>query len=355
MNLVFLSAFLILLSFPIISSFAAETTDTPTTLSVVLTSNAPYVYQDQDGYTYVVGSVKNTNTLTAVTNVMIQATFYDDVSQAPLEIVKGGTVLDVIPAKGTSPYVIKSNSPNPKITQAAVFLDKFDPSQSKSKLLSIELSDVFVDGNLVFSGILKNGPAPADDANVYVAFYDSFDPPRLLDVRTIPIGKMAPEQESSFEFNDAINPRAVSFTLFSESDVFYSDSVNHKVPAPEALTKRVTISDVSITDVNGKPLSKISLGTYVKIQSHSLIELSPDDTSLEIPYTYYVQIKESGEKPYVEFIGTYDGRYVGQGKQSQSVDWIPEKKGLYYIETFVWDRSNIPIAEPGPIALILVN
>ena len=347
--------FLILLSFPIISSFAAEVTDTPTTLSVVLTSNAPYVFQDDEGYTYVVGSVKNTGQQTAVTNVSIQARFYDDVSQAPLEIVRGGTVLDVIPAKGTSPYVIKSNSPNPKITQASVFLEKFDSSQSKSKLLSVELSDVFVDGNLVFSGLLKNGPAPASDANVYAAFYDSFDPPRLLDVRTIPIGAMAPGQESPFEFNGAINPMAVSLTLFSESDVFYSDTINTKIPEPEVLTKRVIISDVSITDVDGKSLSEIPLGTTVKIQSNSLIELSPDNTSAEIPYTYYVQVKESGDKPYVEFIGKYDGRYVGDKEQSQSVDWIPEKKGLYYVETFVWDRDNIPIAEPGPIALILVS
>ncbi|QUC64866.1 hypothetical protein NsoK4_00860 [Nitrosopumilus sp. K4] len=354
MKIAFLSVLFILLAFPVSSSFSAEVTDTSPTLAVSLTSDAPYVFQDKDGYTYVVGSVKNKDQQTAVTNVSIQATFYDDINPAPLEIVKGGTVLDVIPAKGTSPYIIKSNSPNPKITQASVFLETFDSSQPKSKLLTVDLSELFVDGNLVLSGTLKNGPAPASDANVYLVLYDSFEPPRILDVRTIPVGEMNPNQESSFEFNDTINPRAVSIALFSESDVFYSDFVNAKIPQPDVMTKLVTISDVSVTDTLGNNLSQIPLGTTVKIQSNSWIELSSEHSG-EIPYTYYVQVKESGEPPYVEFVGKYDGRYVGEGKQTQSVDWIPEKKGLYFVETFVWDRDNIPIADKGPIILILVN
>lgn len=340
--------------FPISSGYS-QVYDNQPTLSVKLTSDSPYVYQDEGGYAVVVGSVENTNPLTAVTNVKLRVTFYDDVSFTPIEIVQGKTVLEVIPSLGKSPYMIRSNTPNPQITQATVSLQTFDSSTSKSKLLTLESTDIFVDDHLVFFGIMTNGPAPATNANVYLAFYDAFAPPRILSISTISIGEIEPNEKIQFEFNDKINPRSVGFTLFSESDIFYSDFIDVKIPGPEILTKRVTISDVSVTDLQGNNLPEIELGSTVKIQSNSWIELSPDHTSNEIPYRYYVQIKESGEKPYVEFIGKYDGRYIGEGSQSQSIDWIPEKKGVFFIETFLWDRSNIPIADPGPIAIIIVN
>ena len=337
------------------SSAFSQVTDTEQTLSVVLTSDSPYLYQDEDGYTVVVGYVENNNSLSAVTNVQIQANFYDDLSFTPLEIAEGSTILEVIPSNGKSPYVIKSTTPNPQITQTNVFLQTFSSSTSKSKLLSLESTDIYVDENLVFSGILKNGPAPIKDANVYLAFYDTFEPARILDVATIPIGEMNSGEQFYFEFKEKINPRSVGFMLFSESDIFYSDFIDIKIPPPEILTKLVTISDVSVTDSSGKNLSEIKFGSTVKLHSNSFVEFSPNQVSNEIPYTYYVQIKESGKKPYVEFIGKYDGRYIGEGSQSQSIDWIPENKGLFFIETFVWDRNNIPISEPGPVVIILVT
>jgi hypothetical protein len=57
----------------------------------------------------------------------------------------------------------------------------------------------------------------------------------------------------------------------------------------------------------------------------------------------------------VEFLGKFDGRFIGTGSQSIAIDWIPENSGVYFIETFVWDRNNVPISEKGPIVLIVVN
>jgi hypothetical protein len=59
--------------------------------------------------------------------------------------------------------------------------------------------------------------------------------------------------------------------------------------------------------------------------------------------------------PTVEYIEKFDGRFIGNGLELQSLDWIPEKKGLFFIETFLWDRNNIPLAAQGPFVLILVN
>jgi len=71
--------------------------------------------------------------------------------------------------------------------------------------------------------------------------------------------------------------------------------------------------------------------------------------------THIIYKSKNLENPYVEYIGKYDGRFIEDGLQSQTIDWIPEKSGLFFIETFVWDRSNIPLSEQGPFVLINVK
>ncbi|MCE9618163.1 MAG: hypothetical protein K8Q88_07400 [Nitrosarchaeum sp.] len=359
MKKIILSIFLILILFPISSGFSAEYYDNPPTLSAVLTSDSPFVYQDDEGYTVVVGAVENTSTLTSITDVRVHVNFYDDVSTEPLEIIEGGTILEVIPPLGKSPYMIRTNSSNADITQVSVSLDGFNSSPSKSKQLTVELSDIVLDDTLHFSGVLKNGAAPINNTNVYLAFYDNFDPPRIVGVSTIPIGAVKSNEMINFNFNEKIQTSfvgfPVGFLLFSESDVFYSDSVDVKIPKSDITTRLVTISDVSVLDSQGKPLSEINVGSTVKIQSKAWIQFSADQKSNETPYSYYVQVKQSGKTPFVEFIGKYDGRYIGAGSQSQSIDWIPENDGLFFIETFVWDRNNIPIANQGPVVLVVVK
>jgi hypothetical protein len=355
MKKILLSVFLILVLFPISSGFSQKT-DTLSTLSVVLTSNEAYVYKDDEGYTVVVGAVENRSNLTSITDIRVRVNFYDDYSSQPLEITEGQTILEVIPPLGKSPYMIRSNSSNPDITHVSVSLrDGFHTSPSKSNQLTVELSDIVLDNTLHFSGVLKNGAAPINNTNVYLAFYDVFNPPRIVGVYTISIGNVQSNETINFSFNEKIQTSAVGFILFSESNVFYSDPINIKIPESEASTRLVTISNVSVLDYQGKALSEIKVGSTVKIQSESWIQFSADQKSDETPYTYYVQIKQSGKTPFVEFIGKYDGRYIGAGRQLQSIDWIPENDGLFFIETFVWDRNNIPIADQGPIVLIVVK
>lgn len=355
MNKIILSIFLILILFPISSGFSQKT-DTLPTLSVVLTNDTPFVYKDDEGYTVVVGAVENTSTLTSITDVRVRVNFYDNFSTQPLEIAEDESLLEVIPPLGKSPYVIRSNSPNPNITQVSVSLGEgFHPSPSKSNQLSIELSDIVLDDTLHFSGILKNGAAPINNTNIYLAFYDVFNPPRIVGVSTISVGNVESNEMVNFSFNEKIQTSAVGFILFSESNVFYSDPMDIKIPKSETSTRLVTISNVSVLDYQGKTLSEINVGSTVQIQSESWIQFSADQKSDETPYTYYVQVKKSGTTPSVEFLGKYDGRYIGAGKQLQSLDWIPENSGLFFIETFVWDRNNIPIANQGPVILIVVK
>lgn len=355
MQKIILSIFLILILIPFTQGFSQEYYDNTPTLSVSLNNDTPFVYQDSEGYTVVVGMVENNDSKSAVTNVRIQVNFYDNLDPSPIDSTIGGTTLEVIPPNGKSSYSIRSSSPNSEITQASVTLLGFDSSEGKQKGLSVYSSDVFLDSSFKLSGVLQNGGAPNSNTNVYVAFYDNFKPPRFLQVSTIELGDVEPNAEISFEFDEEVDPRAVGFLLFAESNIFYSDFVDVKIPPPQSLTKLVKISDVAVKDTSGNNLSEIKVGTTVNIESQTWVQFSLKHNNNETPYTYYVQIKESGESPYVEFIGKYDGRFIGTGLQSQAIDWMPEKPGLFFIETFVWDRNNIPIAEQGPFVLVIVK
>lgn len=348
----FLLFFLILILFPISSGFSQKS-DTPSTLSVALTSESPFVYKDDEGYTVVVGNVINKNEVTSVTNIQLRVNFYDETGTEPLETIRGGTILEVIPESGTSPYLIMSDSPNPNITHISVFLEGFVPSSSKTQQLVVESTSVLLDENLRLSGVLSNGGSPITGTSVYLAFYDGFIPPRLIGVSSIPIGDVEANEKVDFYFNEEIDQRAVSFQIFAESNVFYSNFANEKIP--QQLTRLATISNVSLTDSLGNRLSEITTGSTVNIRSNTLVQFSIDQKTNETPYTYYAQVKQSGEIPYVEFLGKFDGRFVGTGSQSVTIDWIPENSGVYFIETFVWDRNNIPISNKGPIAVIVVN
>jgi len=359
-----LSAFLILFLVPFSQAFSQEYSDNSPTISVDLSTERQYVYQDSEGYTIVVGLVENTNSLTPITNVKLQVNFFDDFDPNPLEVIQSGTTLEVIPINGQSPFAIRSDTANPNITKASVSLLGFDSSVPKEKLLTVFSTDVFLessfdvsdpDPTLLFSGVLRNGEASISNTNVYLAFYDIFEPSRILQVSTIEIGDVEPNGEVLLEFNEKINPSADGFLLFSESDLFYSDFVDITIPRSQVPIKLVTISDVTVEDTMGNKLSEIKVGSTVNIKSKTWIQFAADQKSNETAYSYYVQIKESGKPPYVEYIGKFDGRFIGTGSESQTIDWIPEKKGLFFIETFVWDRNNIPIAEQGPIVLVIVN
>ena len=126
-----------------------------------------------------------------------------------------------------------------------------------------------------------------------------------------------------FYFNEKIDRRAVSFQVFAQSDVFYSNILEEKVP--EQLTRLVTISETSLKDNQGNRLAEIKAGSTVNIQSNVWVQFSKDPSTTETPYRYYAQVKQSGDKPYVEFLGKFDGRFAGTGSQSIEIDWIPEK------------------------------
>ena len=347
--------FLALMLLPIQYGFSAEVTDTEQTLTVTLSGDSQFVYRDADGYTIVIGQVIN-NSSTPVTNVRIVADFFDDVNLHPVESNTGDVILEVIPTAGSSPYMIKSKTANPVITQASVHLDGFEPSSSKLKQLTVGgYNMAYVDQMLYFSGFLKNGvAAPISDTNVYAAFYDGFEPPRIIGIHLVDLGSILPNERVPFDFSEKINSKAAGFYLFAESSAFGSEFVDIQIPVAEDLTKLVTIKDVVVTDMHGNELYDISVGSTVQVAVESWIQTaySLSDTT---PYIYFVQIKQIGTIPHVEFLGQYNGTYKNGEPHLASVNWVAENTGEFFIETYVWDRNHAAIAEKGPLVLISVK
>ena len=360
------SVIFILLLFPISQTYSQEYTDTNPTLTVSLNSNANFIYQDSEGHTIVIGIIENNDPLSFLTNVVIQANFYDDFNPNPLEVKEGSTILKIIPPNSKSPFLIRSDNANPDITEVSAKFLTFETSEFIKNSLNISINDVSLEPiinpsdpsyALSFLGILRTDNSPISNAVVHVAFYDVFN--RIIQISTIEIGDVGVNELVSLKLNEDINSSSVGFLLFSESDKFYSDLIDVKIPPPQIRTNLVTISDVVVKDMLGKKLSEIKIDDTVQIQSETLIQFSTDNITNQIPYTYYVQIKESSPDPNmpptVHFIGKLDGRFIGNELEFQSIDWIPEKQGLFFIETFVWDRNNTPLGAQGPFVLVLVN
>ena len=80
------SMIFILILFPMSQSYSQEYTDTNPSLTISLNSDNDFVYRDSEGYTVVIGLIENNDPMSFVTNVVIEANFYDDFNSNPLEV-----------------------------------------------------------------------------------------------------------------------------------------------------------------------------------------------------------------------------------------------------------------------------
>ena len=135
----------VLILFPVSQSFSQEYTDTNPSLTVSTNSNTNYVYQDSEGYTVVIGVIENNDPLSFVTDVKVQAYFYDEFNPDPLEVKEGSTTLNVIPPSSSSPFVIRSENPNSDIVDVYTKILTFETSKTLDDSLKISINDVSID------------------------------------------------------------------------------------------------------------------------------------------------------------------------------------------------------------------
>jgi len=260
--------FLFLL-FPISQSYPQEYTDTNPSLTVSMNSDNNFVYRDSEGYTVVIGLIENNDPMSFVTNVVIQANFYDDFDSNPLEVKEGTTTLKSIPPNSNSPFMIRSDNPDIDISQVSAKFLTFDTSESMKNSLQISINDISTETvtssdsvhTLSFSGILRNGDSFVSDTAVHFAFYDVFN--RIIQISTIDIGDIDMNGSSSLELIEEISSSSVGFLLFSESDKFYSDFKNVKIPTPQLRTNLATTCGSSEVNIGGNCTSYDISGGHV--------------------------------------------------------------------------------------------
>ena len=270
MNKPIFGIILFLFLLPIPTIFSQEYTDTNPTLTISMDSNSNFVYQDSEGYTVVIGLIENNDPLSFLTNVVIQANFYNDFNPNPLEVKEGSTTLKVIPPNTKSPFIIRSDNPNPDITEVSTNFLTFDTSESMNNSLNISINDVSLEPiitssdnvySLSFLGILRNGDASISNTVAHLAFYDVFD--RIIQISTIEIGDVDANELVSLTLNEDINSSSVGFVLFSESDKFYSDVIDVKIPTPQLRTNLATTCGSSEVNIGGNCTSYDISGGHV--------------------------------------------------------------------------------------------
>ncbi len=270
MNKPIFGIILFLFLLPIHTIFSQEYTDTNPTLTISMDSNSNFVYQDSEGYTVVIGLIENNDPLSFLTNVVIQANFYDEFNPNPLEVKEGSTTLKVIPPNTKSPFIIRSDNPNPDITEVSTKFLTFDTSESMNNSLNVSINDVSLEPiistsdnvySLSFLGILRNGDTSISNTVAHLAFYDVFN--RIIQISTIEIGDVDAKELVSLTLNEDINSSSVGFILFSESDKFYSDVIDVKIPTPQLRTNLATTCGSSEVNVGGNCTSYDISGGHV--------------------------------------------------------------------------------------------
>lgn len=337
-----------------------QVTNTNPTLAIKLTSTAPFSYKDSEGYTVVIGEIANTKTF-PVTNVKIWVGFYSSAASgskgsAPLESSTGSTILDVIPGNGKSPFMIKSKTANPQISEITINILGFNSAAQKQQSLEVTPSPLSIGNTVkVSADITNNGQQGSIDNTVYLIAFDAFNPPRIVGIETQSIDSLAKGQTATVQFNSQMDYRASKFTIVAESDQYQSKFTDIKNVTVDTMTKLISIFDIDTLDDSGEHISEISVGDTVDIASNLLIQYSAL-SGTEQQYVYYAQVKEFGETAPVDFVGTYDGVFNSASPQTAMVQWTPSHPGGYFIEAYVWDPDGVALAAPSKtVSIILVS
>jgi hypothetical protein len=333
MSWLYLAAIVVLLA-P--AAAMAQTYDTPQTLAVVI-SPPFYTYVDANGHAVTTGMVHNESEIAYVGNVVVLARFYGEATSLPLDVASGGTLLDVIPPGGSSPFVVRSDESNPRISSAVASLQMFDPSNPKIPGLDIErLSDEHI-------RIHDTVGAPHTNVTIHIAYHDAFEPPRILGTSTHHMGDMGIGGSLNLTLSGEYPAGARSATAFAESDSFSSDTASWRIgtapSAPPPLPAQIL--DAWMADGTGARTAATTAHQNVTLNA---AVHTPDEGR----YWLYVQIssKESGGVVLLERV---------EIDYTASVSWTPTHDGEYIAEMFLWGERGAPASRPGPILLLSVG
>jgi len=313
----------------------------PSNTSLTVEVLPAYSYRADDGTTVVLGEVINHNSF-PITDVKIGISFLGE-NDNTLEYKTGSTLLKVVPGNGKAPFSISSTKSDPAITKIQTNVAGFISSSTRQQVLSINPGHLQIASQLSLSGTIKNGGTmTSSGTKIYLISYDAFQ--RVVAISNAEPIDIGTGTTASFNISSTPNSHAKSYKLVAESDNYQSTLTD--VTDVTAILP-VIISGTLVADPQGNKFSTIPIGAPVKITS----ELRYLDNQPNQAYVYYVQVKNFAGQ--VEFIGNYKGIFLGESDNA-SVTWNPTIDGPYFIETYVWNSDNIPLAPPGNIINVVL-
>jgi len=314
----------------------------PTSLKAEIPQTT-YSYKASNGTTVVLGEVQNDNDV-PIGKVVVYVKFMNSDGTNIIESKTGTTLLQVIPPHSTSPFMVYSTQSDPSIATVQVNMGPFDSASLKQQALDISPGLLQVSDKLVLSGnVHNNGVQKSLNTKVYLVLYDAFQ-------RVVRTGVSNPidvdsGKDSQFSVTADLDPRATSYVLVAESDMYQSKPT----PKNDFQTLPVIVSNTMLTDPNGTSYSTVPVNASVKITSSLNHILNSTQ-----PFIYYVQVKQFNGQ--VDFIGKYEGIFLGPDTQYASVDWKPNMAGSYFVETYVWNFDAVPLSSTVPqINVVLVK
>ena len=339
MKTMLLSGSLILLLFT--TNIVWADLPSPTSLKAEIPQTT-YSYKASNGTTVVLGEVQNDND-TPIHDVVIYVKFMNGDGTNIIETDTGTTLLKIIPPHGTSPFMISSTKSDPSIATVQVNMGPFDSSAIEQQMLNISPGLLQISDKLVLSGsVHNNGALKSLNTKVYLILYDAFQ--RIVRIGVSNPIDVDPGKDSQFNVTSDLDPRATSYTLVAESDMYQSTPVKNSLQVLP-----VSKGDTMITDLNGASYSTVPINSTVKITTQLNHVLNSTQ-----PFVYYVQVKQFNGK--TEFIGKYEGIFLGLENQNASVNWVPSSTGSYFVETYVWNYDNVPLEKSEPkIDIVLVK
>ena len=340
---------LAIISFPILEGFGQIQTEKGE--GVFFVNMHPYSFKDESGYTVILGEISNNRDF-PISKVRILASFYNDISDEPIDSVIGYTIFNSIPPQENAPFILKSSMPDSSISRIGVTLLGFDSSPEIQTSLLIQIDSLEISNSLDLSGKLTNiGNNDARNIKIYLMSFDVFQPPRIVNISSITLDNpISSGISQNFSINGTLNPRSVDYYVVAQSDNYLSNIEIINEEKIISQNKIITINEVKVTNIkqeNSIIFSPVRIEAEISMQEFTSM-------SVQEPYTLYVQIKNA-ESGLVEFISSKNATLSENLPEKPNIVWIPEKEGLFFIETYLWNDDNIVLSPPGEILLIHVN
>jgi len=340
---------LTIISFPVLHGFGEIQTDTGE--GIFLVNSYPYSFKDDNGFTVVIGEIFNNHNF-PISDIKILVDFYSEISDEPIDSVTGSTILNYVLGQENSPFLLKSSLPNSSISRVGATILGFDSAPNKPTSLLIQTDSLEISNSLDFSGQITNiGNDDATNIKIHLISNDIFIPPRVVNISSITLeNSLSPGESQTFSINGILNSKSVAHYIIAESD-------NYLAPTEIIDDSKITSGNkiVSINEVTASNIKQDTSVIYspVRIEGQILMqEFTP--LPVEESYIFYVQIKDA-ESGLIEFISSHSAVLYENTPEYPNVIWIPEKEGLYFIETYLWTKNNVVLSSPGEILLIHVG